>query len=185
MYRISMWNMILSKLLKRIWYGPPVISKAEEICTGTASVEGKAVSNGKLISSPLTSTPCIAYKYRATYLTPSRTQGFIERVLKDVEVYSPEFEIDVEGVKIPVIAKSKGEFDRDEHLKLQSAGFRGFKANEVLIRHGNRVRITGKITKNEDKFLLISKKIELLPDSPSSLTFRRKSGKKKKNRMEK
>ena len=174
----------IARLFRRIWYGPPLITSAQELRPGAAVVEGTALAEKDMLISPLTSTSCLAYKYRAVYQTPSRSQGVMERLLKEIEVYCPGFELGIDGKKIKVVAKSQGKFDAEEHRKLQSGAFRGFRATESLIRPGNRVRVTGRISKADDgDFILTSSKIEIVLDAPDEqgrARLRGKKGKKKK-----
>jgi hypothetical protein len=173
----------IARLLKRIWYGPPLVESAVELRPGAAVVEGTAMASKETLVSPLSSTSCVAYKYRATYQTPSRTQGVLDRLLKEIEVYCPGFELNVDGLKIKVVAKSQGRFDAEEHRKLQSGGFRGFRATESLIRPGNRVRVTGRIRKEGDQgFVLTSRKIELIPYDQGERDRARSRGKKGKKK---
>jgi len=180
--------MNIGRIIKRLWYGPPLIKSAEEMAAGKAVVEGVAAASGETLISPLTATPCVAYKYKAVYLTPSRTQGVAERLLKEAEVYAPVFELKIEGGNVKVVPETPGEFDRAEHQKLQSGGFRGFKVDEVLIRPGQRIRVMGTLSREgegEDGFVLHLRKIELVEETPLSPTERRERLKQKKKKQKK
>lgn len=178
--------MNVGRIIKRMWYGPPHIRSAEELVTGKVEVEGTAVATGDMIISPLTSTSCVAYKYRASYTTPSRTQGTAERLLKEVEVYMPSFELKIEGGSIKVLPVSSGEFDREEHRKLQSGSLRGFNAKETLVRPGTKVKVLGTLKKEgKDGFVLHLKKIELVQEQPLSPAERSHNQKQKKKKKKK
>lgn len=176
--------MNLSRIIKRIWYGPPVISSAAELTAGKAIIEGRVAAAQQGIISPLTSTPCVAYKYRAVYRTPSRTQGVAERLLKEAEVYSPSFDLLLEGGKIRVAAQSREDFDKAAHQELQSGGYRGFEATERLVRAGAMVRAAGKIMKDGGGFFLSMRKLELVQEQgllpAAGRRAMRKKGKKRR-----
>ena len=178
--------MNIGRIIKRLWYGPPLVKSVEEMAAGKAVVEGVAAASGETLISPLTATPCVAYKYKAVYLTPSRTQGVAERLLKEAEVYAPAFELKLEDGNVKVVPETPGEFDRAEHQKLQSGGLRGFKVDEILIRPGQRIRAVGTLSREgKDTFVLRLRKIELVEDQPLSPTERRERLKQKKKKQKK
>jgi len=159
----------ITKLIKRIWYGPPLVSAVEELAPGTAVVEGKALPSAdrkETLVSPLASAPCLAFHYNATYRTPSRSRGWVERVLKDVAVYVPSFDLDVGGGRVKVLCPPSGAFDKEEHRALQSGGYGGFKAVEQLIQPGVRVRVTGRLRRDGERgFQLAAKAIALVAET--------------------
>jgi hypothetical protein len=178
--------MSIGRIFRRLWYGPPLVRSVEEMAAGKAVVEGVAAAAGETLISPLTATPCVAYKYKAVYLTPSRTQGVAERLLKEAEVYAPVFELKLEDGKVKVVPETPGEFDRSEHQQLQAGGLRGFKVDEILIRPGQRIRAVGTIGREgEDGFVLRLKKIELVDEEPPGPAERRERLKQKKKKQKK
>ena len=161
--------MSISRVFKRLWYGPPLVTSADELVKGTVIVEGTVSASKEALVSPLTKTNCVAFKYRATYRTPSRTQGVTERLLKDVEVYSPEFDMSIGGGAIKVVPAEQGEFDAAQHQELLSGGLTGFKAEEFLIRRGTKVRARGKLSRGEgDGFVLRLQKMEIIEQASAS-----------------
>ncbi|MFH1437740.1 MAG: hypothetical protein ABIJ56_18680 [Pseudomonadota bacterium] len=173
--------MSISRVFKRLWYGPPLVTNADELVKGTVIIEGTVGDSKESLVSPLTKSNCIAFKYRATYRTPSRTQGVVERLLKDVEVYSPEFQMSLDGGSIKVVPTAQGEFDAAQHQELQSGGFAGFKAEEFLIRRGTKVRARGKLSRGEaDGFVLRLQEMEILEQFSSAAGLKRRSRPKQK-----
>ena len=178
--------MKLTGLLKRIWYGPPVVSTMEEIETGGAVIEGTALSPKQLLTSPLNGAGCIAYRYVATYRAPSRTKGWIERVLKEVEVYVPTFEMHIEGGRLTVLSPPSANFDREEHLKTVSqGGLNSLKAQEFLIRPTQRIRVGGRISKGKDGFVIKARTMVLVADDSGKLTPRERALQRRKKKQKK
>lgn len=177
--------MNISRIFKRIWYGPPVVQRFEELAAGKAIVEGTAAAGAveDMIISPLTGSTCVAYHYRATYRAASRTQGVVERVLKDIQVYAPAFALKLEGGTLRVVPAESGTFDKEEHRQLQTGSLAGFSAKEQIITPGARVRAKGTVRKEGDEgFVLSLKTLEIIPEEPMTPAERKKLAKQKKRK---
>lgn len=141
---------------------------------GRSHIRGTIQGGLQLLTSPIESIPCVAFFYRAWYMAAGR-MGFVQRELKSVEVYAPEFYLDMGGGRVRVIHKTPGSFDTAEHLDLQTRGFQGLKQTEQPLKPDDRISILGPLRKDGEEWTIVPKEIRVVEIKPP-----KKSSKKKK-----
>jgi hypothetical protein len=151
------------QLFKRLFAPPPVVRKTAELRPGSACLEGVLVAGPDQVRSITKNVPCVAFYYHAFYKAQARGK-WVERVLKDVDVYSQEFSLKLEDGVVPVTPPKGGTVDMDEHRSYQGGRFPGFEVKEQLLRAGARVRLHGRVVREDGGFRLRLDKIELLPE---------------------
>lgn len=162
------------------------VSNADELEQGRAGAEGfvRIGEDGPLIS-PVRGQHCVAFYYKAFYLTGSRQGQMMPRNLRNEEVYhSFDVELD-DGTKIHVSPKKTDKFDSDDHKELSGLGYQGFKATEDLVLPGMRVRVFGNAKKEDEKWSLSYNKLEVVDYTPPPTAQKKKHKKKKKQKPKK
>jgi len=138
----------------------------QDIADFSALRVGRAVAHGTIkggtdqVRSPLKGLSCVAFYYRAWYKAQARGK-WVERVVKEAEVYAPSFGLEMEGGVLRVVPPKSVPFEAAEHRALLGRGFTGFQATEQVIRPGSRVKLHGTVSKDADGFYLRLKQIDL------------------------
>lgn len=148
-------------LLRRLFGGGKEIGSVADLRTGRAVLRGTIKAGDEQVRSPLKGLSCVAYYYRAWYKAQARGK-WVERVLKDAEVYAPSFLLELEGGTIRVTPPRSAAFDPQEHRQLMGRGFMGFQASEQLIRPGTQVKLLGTVQRDGELLVLRLKRIDLV-----------------------
>jgi hypothetical protein len=147
-------------ILWRIFGVKKDVAEFSALRPGKVIAQGTIKGGDDLVRSPLKGLTCVAYYYRAFYKAQARGK-WVERVVKDAEVYAPSFALQMEGGVLPVIPPKSAKFDAAEHRALLGRGFHGFQATEQLIRPGSKVKLHGAVARQGDGFVLHLKQIDL------------------------
>ncbi|MBN1770002.1 MAG: hypothetical protein JXB32_01980 [Deltaproteobacteria bacterium] len=151
-------------LLRRLFGGGKEITSFEELRPGKAVLRGTIKAGDEQVRSPLKGLGCVAYYYKASYKAQARGK-WVERVVKDAEVYAPSFGLALEGGTIRVLPPRGVPLDPQEHRQLQARGFPGFQATEQLIRPGTLVKLEGSVQRDGEGFVLRLRRIDLVPEA--------------------
>jgi len=157
---------------------PPTEALAE-VRSGRARLAGTARAGADVLSSPIKGIQSVAFFYRAFYSVQGRT-GWAERTLKRAEVYAPEFVLEMRGGTVRVKPKKPGAFSGEEHREISSGGLPRFKAEEQVVRPGDRVTISGRVFQDTDGFFIRPTQIELIATKRSQRPATGAPGKKKR-----
>jgi hypothetical protein len=150
-------------LLRRLFGGRKEVASFAELRPGKAVLRGTIKAGDEQVRSPLKGLSCVAYYYRAAYKAQARGK-WVERVLKDAEVYAPSFQLTLEGGTIRVVPPRSAPFDPQEHRQFQGRGFPGFQATEQLIRAGTTVKLEGSVRRDGEEFVLHLQRIDLVTE---------------------
>lgn len=153
----------LWKKIKKFLFDPLPTSRISELEEGRVAVEGivQFGEEGGIVS-PVRGAKCVAFYYKALYLAGSRGGGFVQRRLREAEVYTP-FKLVMEDGIVKAVPNKSDSFSAEEHRILTGAGYLGFKAVEDVILPGTRVRLWGNLKKKKDGELVVKfKKIEII-----------------------
>jgi len=165
--------------LKRIFASPEPVTALEDVGTGKQILRGVVKQDGDLVRSPLKGVTCVAFYYRAYYKAQARGK-YVDRVIKDAEVYAPRFAIELQGGVVAVVPRKTGSFDTAEHRAVMGRGFTGFQAHEQVIRPGDRVAIRGRVSRDGEGFRIRPEQIDMLGSAGDDLPVR--TGKKRRHR---
>jgi hypothetical protein len=147
-------------ILWRIFGVKKDVTEFSALRPGKVIAHGTIKGGDDLVRSPLKGLTCVAYYYRAFYKAQARGK-WVERVVKDAEVYAPSFALQMEGGVLPVLPPKSANFDAAEHRALLGRGFHGFQATEQLIRPGSKVKLHGSVSRQGDGFVLHLQQIDL------------------------
>ena len=150
-------------LLRRLFGGNKEIDSFDELRPGKAVLRGTIKAGDEQVRSPLKGLSCVAYYYRAAYKAQARGK-WVERVVKDAEVYAPSFALLLDGGTIRVVPPRGVPLDPQEHRQLQARGFPGFQATEQLIRPGSVVKLEGNVHREGEELVLRLRRIVLVPE---------------------
>jgi hypothetical protein len=132
---------------------------------GRAVLQGTIKAAEEQVRSPLKSLTCVAYYYRAWYKAQARGK-WVERVVKESEVYAPSFYLAMQGGDLLVRAPASGKaMDAAKHRELMGRGFHGFQASEQIIRAGSKVTLRGRVVREGDVLCLRLRQIDLAPEA--------------------
>jgi hypothetical protein len=151
------------ELLKRWFGGGKELVSYDELRPGKAVLRGTVKAGEEQVRSPLKGLSCVAYYYRAWYKAQARGK-WVERVVKDAEVYAPSFVLALDGGEVRVQSPRSAPFDPQEHRQLLARGFTGFQATEQVIRAGTKVKLTGNVHRDGEKWVLRLRRIDLIPE---------------------
>lgn len=155
--------------LKRLFAPPADITAFDDANPGRVTLVGAArADESGVLRSPMEDQTCLAYYYKAVWKAPSRGSS-IPRVLKQAEVYVPHFRLEMEGGSILVQCRPSDPFDRKDHQDAQASNLPGFEAAEQLIRPGDRLRIKGRLKREEEDLVVKPSQIENLGPAPAPL----------------
>ena len=147
-------------LLRRIFGRKRAVEVFGELQPGRVIAHGTTKAGETQVRSPLKGLTCVAFYYRAWYKAQARGK-WVERVVKEAEVYAPSFNLEMEGGVLRVVPPKSAPFDAQEHRALLGRGFQGFQANEQLIRAGSKVALHGAIVKDAEGLVLKLTQIDL------------------------
>ncbi len=147
-------------LLLRIFGPKRDVEAFGELKPGRVIAHGTIKAGEAQVRSPLKGLSCVAFYYRAWYKAQARGK-WVERVVKEAEVYAPSFSLEMEGGVLRVMPPKSAPFEAQEHRALLGRGFHGFQANEQLIRAGSKVALHGAVVRDADGFVLKLTQIDL------------------------
>jgi hypothetical protein len=147
-------------ILWSIFGGKRDIVEFSALRAGRAVVHGTIKAGAEQVRSPLKGLTCVAFYYRAWYKAQARGK-WVERVVKEAEVYAAAFSLEMDGGVMRVLPPRSVPFEAAEHRALLGRGFMGFQATEQVIRPGSRVKLHGTVHKDAEGFYLKLKQIDL------------------------
>lgn len=150
-------------LLRRLFGGRKEVTAYGDLRPGKAVLRGTVKAGDEQVRSPLKGLSCVAYYYRASYKAQARGK-WVERVVKDAEVYAPSFALALEGGEVRVQSPRSASFDPQEHRQLMARGFTGFQATEQVIRPGTKVKLSGSLRRDGETWVLRLRRIDLIPE---------------------
>lgn len=158
---------VLKSVVKFVADATPV-SRLEEIEPGRAAAEGivRLGEEGEILS-PVNSRPCVAFYYRAFAVSTSGRGGFVPRKLRTCEVYH-SFWLEMEGGRLRAVPAKTDSFTAEDHRALSGGPYENFRATEDLIAPGTRVRVWGKVKREDEGSVLRYTKIEVLGQPPTA-----------------
>ena len=167
----------LWKSIKKFLFDPVPVSKISDLEQGRVSVEGVVRFDREKLISPVKGIKCVAFYYKASYLTGSRGGGLIQRKLREAGVYIP-FNLEMEDGTIKAVPVKSDQFTAEDHRVLTGRGYEGFKAKEDVITPGTRVRLWGKLKKEDGELVVRFNKVEILQkeDKKVKRTKKKKKG---------
>jgi len=170
------------ELLKRWFGGGKEIVSSDDLRPGKAVLRGTVKAGEEQVRSPLKGLTCVAYYYRAWYKAQARGK-WVERVMKDAEVYAPWFGLALEGGEVRVQPPRSAPFDPQEHRQLMARGFPGFQAAEQVIRPGTKVKLRGNLRRDGGTWVLRLRRIDLIPDEdPAAGPYKRPERRRRRRR---
>ncbi len=146
-------------------------SSAGERTSITGVRPGKVIFTGTLkegdeqLSSPIRGYSCLGFFYRATWVAKTRDSE-TRRVYKEAHCYAPGFWIELQDEPLWVVPKATEPFTRDEHLELKGADIPGLEPAEQLIRSGDRVRLHGRLHRDDEQPWLELTQLDILDARP-------------------
>lgn len=149
------------KLLKRVFSPPREVRALSDVNPGKAVLRGTIRALGDTVRSPVKGLSCVAFYYRAFYKAQSRGR-WVDRVIKEAEVYAPRFLIEMDGGIVTVVPRRTGSFTPEQHREVQRMGLQGLRITEQVIRPGDRVRIRGRVRSSGDAFEIEPVQIDML-----------------------
>lgn len=161
----------ISKIFKRLWYGPPLVRSLDELRRGAAVVEGTVAKPDEMLVSPVTGSRCVAYRIKIFAPCGCSSKCGPERVYGDLQVFCPSFDLHLDGGTLKIIAPAGGAPGKGELDGMKLPAIRGIKTNESLILPGMRIRVRGKVAYEEGGeggFIIRSKKIEVIDERPTA-----------------
>jgi hypothetical protein len=160
--------------IKKFFAQPKHITRFDELDAGPAVIDGDVrASDGEPLLSPIKSQACVAFVYRAAHKTPGRGAGMQDRPLRSAEGFRP-FELELDGGRIEVVPQTPGDFTREDHQKLASAGYPRFHAEEVVVPLRARVRLRGTLKEKGGAWVLTFRRVEVLKPEPGAKKTKRK-----------
>ncbi len=154
------WNKI-----KDVFTSPGERTHLTGVRAGKAIFSGALKAGDELLDSPIHGYPCLAFFYRATWKAKTRDNE-ITRVYRQAECYAPGFWLELADEPLWVVPKPTEPFTRDEHLGIIGAGIPGLEPGEQLVRGGDRVRLHGKLHRDDEQPWLELSRLEILEARP-------------------
>ncbi len=156
--------MIWTKI-KDVFTSPGDRTTITGVRPGKATFMGTLRAGEEQLTSPVQGVPCLAFYYRATWKAKTRDNE-TTRVHRQAECYAPGFWIELADEPLWVVPKTNESFTRDDHLTILGAGIPGLEPGEQLVQTGDRVRLHGKLNRdNEQPFFELSR-IDILEARP-------------------
>jgi hypothetical protein len=159
---------------------PDPVDNIEEVEPGLNIVEG-IVHVEEPIRSPVKGQNCVAFFYRS-FLIISGGRAPAMHKLKQAEVYT-NFKLEMTGGTLQVVPKTPGRFEQRDHQALQQQYGTGFQGIEEVVMPGARVRIRGKVKKQGDALVMVTKEITVIDKQAVAsgvVSYRKKRRRKKK-----
>jgi hypothetical protein len=169
-------------LLWRIFGGKRDVAEFSALRPGRVIAHGTIKGGDELVRSPLKGLSCVAFYYRAFYKAQARGK-WVDRVMREAEVYAPAFALQMEGGVLRVLPPKSAKFEASEHRELLGRGFKGFQASEQVIRPGSRVKLHGLVVRDGESFVLRLTRIDLPGEEEEEGPYRRPEKRRKKRKM--
>ena len=169
------WNKI-----KDVFTSPGERTHLTGVRAGKAIFSGTLRAGDDLLESPIHGYHCLAFFYRATWLAKTRDSE-TKRVYREAECYAPGFWVELADEPLWVVPKATEPFTRAEHLELKGADIPGLEPAEQLVRPGDRVRLHGKLHRDDEQPWLELSRLDILEARPvETSTGNRKARRKQK-----
>ncbi len=165
--------------LKGLLRVPVPTGRFEEVVVGRNTVEG-VVRAEESLCSPVRGQRCVAFFYQGFLLITGGRQPALHK-LKQIEGYGP-FDLQMEGGVLPVVPPKPAELDQAGHLEFTSQHGSNYRAEEELILPGARVRVEGRVRREDGRLVLHLKAVEVLEARAATAATKRASGKRGKAR---
>lgn len=134
---------------------PAPVEAAEDVQPGRVQLVGE-LHCATPLQAPVSGRDCCAFIYTATAVRSGRasTAAPMQR-LRRASVYADGLELGLAGGSVSIVPPPSDEFDAAAHEALAEMSLAGFKAKELLLRPGVRVRVLGKASRSSDGGLVV------------------------------
>ena len=148
-------------IFKSLFSPPPERTALAGLKAGRVQITGVARPGERTLASPIGGLACVAFFYRSTWAAPTRGSK-VDRLVEQAQVYAPGFLLELDDATVQVEPPESGRFAREDHQRLLAAGLPGFKAEEQLMRPGDRLRLSGRLHLDGERPRLELSRAEIL-----------------------